>query len=228
MVKRVLLSIGLLVSSASFATAAKNSVPAGSVLHCRLTETLSTFMNSEGDAFTANVSEPVMIDGREVIPAGAKIEGRISQLQRPGRIRGVGEMRLTAEKVVLPDGATYPLSAILAAVYGAEAKVHGEEGQVKGPNSRRRTVEEVGAGMGGGGLIGTIFGGFTGTLVGGAIGGAAGFVDTMRKRGSDLALPTGTQLNYQLTRDLDVEAEIATERINKTERDVAEKPVKEN
>lgn len=226
MVKRVLLSIGLLVSCVSFATAAKNSIPAGSVLHCRLTQTLSTFMNAHGDSFTATVSEPVVIDGHEVIPAGARIEGRIAQMQRPGRIRGVGQMRLTAEKVVMPDGATYPLSAILAAVYGAEAKVHGEEGAVKGPNSRLRTVEEVGAGMGGGGLLGTIFGGFTGTLVGGAIGGAAGFVDTMRKRGPDLALPAGTQLNYQLTRALDVEAGVATERINKTNAEVVETPVK--
>ncbi|HEV2348480.1 MAG TPA: hypothetical protein VG028_01405 [Terriglobia bacterium] len=226
MVKRVLLSIGLLALSVSSARAAKNSVPAGSVIHCRLTQTLSTFMNAPGDPFTANVSEPVILDGHEVIPVGAKIEGRIAQLQRPGRIRGVGQMRLTAEKVVMPDGASYPLSAILAAVYGAEAKVHGEEGGVKGPNSRLRTVEEVGAGMGGGGLVGTLFGGFTGTLVGGAIGGAAGFVDTMRKRGPDLALPVGTQLNYQLTRDLDVDVQTATERINKTGAEVVETPVK--
>jgi hypothetical protein len=226
MVKRVLLSAALVVYGVSFAAAAKNSVPAGSVIHCRLTQTLSTFMNAEGDPFTANVSEPVMIDGQEVIPVGAKIEGRIAQLQRPGRIRGVGEMRLVADKVVMPDGSTYPLSAILAAIYGAEAKVHGEEGLVKGPNSRLRTAEEVGAGMGGGGLIGTLFGGFTGTLVGGAIGGAAGFVDTMRKRGTDLALPTGTQLNYQLTRDLNVGEVVATERINRTTAEVVGKPVK--
>jgi hypothetical protein len=226
MVKRVLLSVGLLVLVTSFTSAAASTVPAGSVIHCRLTQTLSTFMNSQDDPFTAMVSEAVMIDGHEVIPAGARIEGRIAELQRPGRIHGVGEMRLVADKVVMPDGTSLPLNAILAAVYGAEAKVHGEEGLVKGPNSRLRTVEEVGAGVGGGGLIGTIFGGFTGTVVGGAIGGAAGFVDTMRKRGTDLALPTGTQLNYQLVRDLDVQAEVATERINKTSAEFVEKAVK--
>src|SRR5579862_298821 len=226
MVKRVLLSVGLLVLCVSFARAAKNSIPAGSVLHCRLTQTLSTRLNAEGDPFTANVTDPLVIDGREVIPAGARIEGRIAQLQRPGRIRGVGEMRLTAEKVVMPDGASYPLSAILAAVYGTEGNVHGEEGGVKGPNSRLRTVKEVGAGMGGGGLVGTIFGGFTGTIIGGAIGGAAGFLDTMRKRGPDLALPTGTQMNYQLTRDLDVEAQVTTRRNSRTGAEVIETPVK--
>src|SRR5579862_8571096 len=192
MVKRVLLSVGLLVLCVSFARAAKNSIPAGSVLHCRLTQTLSTRLNAEGDPFTANVTDPLVIDGREV----------------------------------MPDGASYPLSAILAAVYGTEGNVHGEEGGVKGPNSRLRTVKEVGAGMGGGGLVGTIFGGFTGTIIGGAIGGAAGFLDTMRKRGPDLALPTGTQMNYQLTRDLDVEGQVATRRNSRTGAEVIETPVK--
>ena len=226
MVKRILLSVGLLVLAVSIARGANNSVPTGSVIHCRLTQTLSTHLNTQGDPFTANVTDPVVIGGREVIPVGARIEGRIALLLRPGRIRGVGEMRLTAEKVVMPDGASYPLSAILAAVYGTEGKVHGEEGEVRGPNSRLRTVEEVGAGIGGGGLVGTIFGGFTGTVVGGAIGGAAGFLDTMRKRGPDLALPAGTQLNYQLTRDLEVEAQVASGRSTKTGVDVTETPVK--
>jgi hypothetical protein len=226
MVKRVLLSVSLLVLGVSFARAEKNTIPVSTVLHCRLTQTLTTHLNAQGDSFTADVTEPVTIDGREVIPAGAKIEGRIAQLQHPGRIRGVGEMRLAAEKVVMPDGATYPLSAILAAVYGADAMVHGEEGNVKGPNSQLRTLKEVGVGMGGGGLVGTIFGGFTGTLVGGAIGGAAGFVDTMRKRGPDLALPAGTQMNYQLTRELVLEPQVASERIDKTPVEVEEKPVK--
>jgi len=53
-----------------------------------------------------------------------------------------------------------------------------------------------------------------------------GFLDTMRKRGPDLALPTGTQMNYQLTRDLDVEAQVTTRRNSRTGADVIETPVK--
>jgi hypothetical protein len=127
----------------------------------------------------------------------------------------------------MPDGASFPVSAILSTVYGADgAKVAGEEGGVKGPSGRMKTLQEVGAGMGGGGLVGTIFGGFTGTLVGGAIGGTAGWLDTVRKRGPDLALPQGTQLNYQLTRDLVVDREVATERINKTTAELKEETIK--
>jgi len=213
MVKRVLLCALLVAFGVSLAEAEQASFPAGTALHCRLTQTITTQSHHQGDPFTATVSEPLMIDGHEAIPVGARIEGRISWMQRPGRIRGVGELRLTPEKVVMPDGSALPLSATLTTVYGAEGvKVKGEEGNVKGPNSRLRDLEEVGAGMGGGGLVGTLFGGLHGAVIGGAIGGAAGLVDTLRKRGPDLALPAGTQLNYQLTRELVIRNQSAAEK----------------
>lgn len=210
MVKRALLCALLSAFAVASALAEQASVPAGTTLHCRLAQTITTQSNHRGDPFTATVSEPLIIDGREAIPVGARIEGRISWMQRPGRIRGVGEVRLTPEKVVMPDGSSAPLSAILSTVYGAEgAKVKGEEGGVKGSNSRMRDLEEVGAGMGGGGLVGTLFGGLHGAVIGGVIGGAAGLVDTLRRRGPDLALPAGTQLNYQLTRELVIQSQSA-------------------
>ena len=231
MVKRVLLSTGLVLFSVGLLRAEKMVVPAGSTLHCRLTQTITTQLNSQGEPFTATVSEPIMIDGREAIPFGARIEGRIAQLQRPGRVKGVGEMRLAVEKIVLPNGTTLPLSAILNSVYGVEgAKVKGEEGAVKGPSSRLRNLEEVGAGVGGGGFLGTIIGGLHGAVIGGAIGGAAGLVDTLRKRGPELALPAGTQLNYQLTRELIIESPAGavtserTEKPGKTTAELVEKP----
>ena len=37
-----------------------------------------------------------------------------------------------------------------------------------------------------------------------AVGGTAGIVDRIRRGGKDLTLPAGTQLNYQLSRSLEV------------------------
>ena len=204
MVKRALLSALLaVVIVASVAQAETYSVSAGTTLRCRLTQTLSTKLNFQNDAFTASVTEPLMIGGRQIIPVGSTVDGHIAWLARPGRIRGVGEMRLDAEKVTFPDGRSYSLNAILVKAYGAEgAKVQDEEGSLKGPSSRMKDIQEIGLGMGGGGFLGTIIGGFHGAVVGGAIGGAAGLADTLRRRGKDLTLPTGTQLEYQLTREL--------------------------
>jgi hypothetical protein len=56
--------------------------------------------------------------------------------------------------------------------------------------------------MGGGGFIGLLIAGPHGAVIGGAIGAGAGIADSLRRRGTDLTLPTGTQLEYQLTREV--------------------------
>lgn len=203
MVKRALLAVFLILSFGAVARTQNYSVPAGTTFHCRLTQTLSTKVNFQGDMFTATVAEPFVVDHQDVIPVGATIEGRISRMARSGRMRGAGEMRLAAEKISFPDGRSYPLNAVLVTAYGAQgARVVGAEGTVKGPNSRTRDLEEIGIGMGGGGFLGTIFGGFHGAVIGGTVGGVAGFLDTLRRRGKELTLPSGTELKYQLTREL--------------------------
>ncbi len=210
MVKRALLFVLsiFLISLCGIGRAETFSIPAGSTLHCRLTQTISTKLNFEGDAFTATVTEPYMVNAEQIIPSGSTITGKISELQRPGRIKGVGHMRLTADQITLPDGRSYALNAVLLTAYGAEGvKVDGDEGSLKGPHSRLSDLKEVGIGMGGGGFLGTLIGGVHGAVVGGAIGGAAGLVDTLRKRGKDLTLPTGTELNYQLTHPLVVDTQ---------------------
>ncbi len=178
----------------------KYTVPAGTTLHCRLTQTVSTKTNIQGDSFVARVSEPLLLDSKEVVPVGATLEGRIARLDRPGRVKGVGQMRLVADKLTFPDGRSFPLNALLLSVYDAEdARVVGSEGMVKGRSSRREDTEEIAGGTIVGGLVGLIF---SHPVVGGVIGGTAGVVDRLRRRGMDLSLPSGTQLNYQLTHPL--------------------------
>ncbi|MBZ5544294.1 MAG: hypothetical protein LAO07_11540 [Acidobacteriia bacterium] len=209
MVKRALLCALLAIAVvASLAQAETYSVSAGTTLRCRLTQTISTKLNLQNDPFTATVTEPLIIGGKQIVPVGSTVDGHIAWLVRPGRIRGVGEIRLDAEKITFPDGRSYSLSTILVKAYGAEgAKVQDEEGSLKGPSSRLKDIQEIGLGMGGGGFLGTIIGGFHGAVIGGALGGAAGLADTLRRRGTDLTLPTGTQLEYQLTRELVVTAD---------------------
>jgi hypothetical protein len=178
------------------------TVPAGTLVHSRITQTLTTKLNYQGDAFSASVSEPVTLNNREVIPVGATLQGRIAQMSRPGRIKGVGQMRLNVEQITFPDGRSFPVTAVLMTAYGAEhVKVVGNEGVIKGPSSRVADEEEIGAGTAGGTLLGLIFGH---PIIGAAFGATATTVDRLRRRGKDLTIPAGTQLNYQLTRALEI------------------------
>jgi len=204
MVKCALLVVFLATAGISFAESPVGtevfSVPAGTLLHCRNNQTLTTKLNKQGDSFTINISEPVSANGHVVIPVGSSIFGRIMVMERPGRIKGVGQMLLTVQQITLPDGRTFPLAATLVTVYGAEhVKVVGDEGLVKGPNSHGPDIEEIGAGTVGGTLLGLIF---AHPFVGATVGATATTVDRMRRRGKDLTIPIGTQLNYQLTREL--------------------------
>jgi hypothetical protein len=206
MVKRALLAAFLATAAISFANAETLvqtdalSVPAGTMLHCRTTQTLTTKLNLQGDAFTMSVAEPVSINGHVAIPVGSTLAGHITRMERPGRIKGVGQMRLTLEQITLPDGRSLPLGATLMTAYGANnVKVVGSEGLIKGPSSRVADFKEIGAGTAGGTLVGLVF---AHPIIGATVGLTATTIDRMRRGGKDLTVPVGTQLNYQLTREL--------------------------
>ncbi len=205
MVKRALMVVLLVASSWSVVWGASYTIPAGTVLNCRLSQTLTTKLNNQGQAFTASIAEPLMINGQEAIPIGTTVRGRISSLDRPGRIKGVGRMMLSPETLSLPNGRTFTLKAVLLHAYGAPgAQVVGSEGLVKGPDAHRGDLLEIGIGTGGGTFLGTLVGGLHGGFVGGLIGGSVALADRLRRRGPDLALPTGTELKFQLTQQLTV------------------------
>lgn len=201
MVQRGSLLALLLVSVSTLPPCAPAAeVPAGQVLHCGLSATLSTGLDKPGDPFSATVSEPLFENGQQVIPAGSILQGRIAELDRPGHLRGVGQMLLSVDSLRLPNGGTIPVSATLVGEHGAQGvKVVDEEGRLHGPNSRLRSLAVIGGGTAAGGLLGALF---HATPWGMALGGAAGLIEQARHRGQDLNLPGGTALDFQLTRNL--------------------------
>ena len=205
MVKRAVLVASLVILSAWAGMAATLTVPPGTVLDTKLSQTLSTALNTQGQLFAAVLSEPVVVNGNQIVPAGATIRGRIAVLSRPGHIKGVGKMLLVPETLAFPNGQTFTINAVLLHAYGAPgARIANAEGVIQGPTGRMRDVKEVGIGIGGGGLLGTMIGGAHGAFIGGLIGGTAGLVDSFRRRGPDLMLPSGTELKFELNRELAV------------------------
>ena len=203
MAKRAVLVISLILLGAWTGIAATLAVPSGTIFNCRLSQTLSTASNTQGQLFAATLIEPLIANGSQIVPAGATIRGRIASLSRPGRIKGVGKMLLVPETLALPNGQTFPINAVLLHAYGAPgARIANPEGVLRGRDGKLRDLKEVGVGIGGGSLLGTMIGGFHGAFVGGMIGGAAGLVDSFRRRGPDLTLPRGTQLKFELSRQL--------------------------
>jgi hypothetical protein len=194
-------------SSATSAAPASNeapdtlTIPAGSTIHTVLTTTLSSKNNEVGDPFTAEVTEPIIYHGEEVVPAGSTLEGRVAMV-KPAARKGTAEMRLTAESIVTREGVRYSIVASLEDAQGAEgAKVQGQEGTIEGSKkSKKRGAEESGVGAGVGAGAGAIADGGTGALYGAAAGAMAGVVHTLLKKHQDIILPAGTEMIFGIAR----------------------------
>ncbi len=182
--------------------AAQNTapVPAGTALMVRLDTTLATFSNRVGDPFRGSITQPIVIDGKTLIPAGATVEGRVTKVVEPRRISGKPTIGILPEAIILPTGERYYLDATLTDTNIPGSDVN-NEGQFKGSGHDRRDTIEEGGGTAGGMLIGGLVGGPVGILVGGAIGAGSTTGHWLAKHRS-ATLPAGTQLTLELNRPL--------------------------
>jgi hypothetical protein len=182
------------------------TVQEGTNLRVALDTTLSTKSARVGDRFSATLREPIYVNGREAIPYGTRIDGRVAEVQQPGRTHGVGKLDIAFEKIQLPNGYTETIVASTAGAETTDKTKVGKEGTISGPSSRKRDAAEVAGAGGVGAGIGAIAGGAKGTAIGGGVGAIVGLADSMRRRGKDLELPAGTSLVIRLDRPLTLQA----------------------
>ncbi len=180
------------------------AVPAGTALMVRLDTTLATFSNRVGDPFQGHITQPVVVNGSTIIPAGAMIEGRVTKVSEPRRISGKPTIGILPEAVIMPSGERYFLDATLTDTNIPGSDVS-SEGQFKGSGHDRRDQLEVGGGTAGGMLIGGLVGGPVGVLVGGAVGAGSTTGHWLAKHRS-ATLPAGTQLTLEVNRPIPVSA----------------------
>lgn len=178
------------------------TIPAGTTIQAELTTILSSKDSNTGDPFSARVVEPVFGHGGEIVPEGSTLEGHVSSVKDPGRVKGAAEMRLVAETITTSAGVKYDISAGLKDARGADgAKVSDEEGTIQGPGkSAKEGAKDAGKAAGMGAGIGGIADGGTGALYGAAIGAVAGIARNLIKRHKDVVLPQGTALTFVIAR----------------------------
>lgn len=202
-----LLLLPCILLATMIAAQSTTPVPAGTALMVRLDTTLATFSNKTGDPFRGSITQPVVVNGQTVIPAGATVEGRVTKVSEPRRIAGKPTIGILPEAVILPTGERYYLDATLTDTNIRGTDVN-SEGQFKGSTHDRRDTIEEGAGTAGGMLIGGLIGGPAGILVGGAVGAGATTGHWLVKHRS-ATLPAGTQLTLELNRPMAMTAPTA-------------------
>jgi hypothetical protein len=198
MKKLALLTLVLLAVTA----VAQNSVslPAGTTLKVKLLQTLTTSSKS-GDNFSGRVTEAVMIDGKPVVPIGATVQGRVINANEPRRISGKPTITIFPDTLVMPNGDFFTLNATLENTDLFNGTSVNSEGQFKGKGYDNKDLIEMGAGTGGGMLVGGLIGGGKGVLIGGVVGASVTVTHWLIKKNS-ATLPSGTELTMELSRPM--------------------------
>lgn len=169
-----------------------------------LNDTLSTKDSRQGDTFSGVVSRSVRVGEEVAIPEGSEVRGVVTNVKRPGRVKGRAELALRFDEIEFPNGAVHDISASLTSLDEGEKETVNEEGQVKGEGSKKRDAATVGTGAGIGAVIGAIAGGGKGAAIGAGSGAAIGAGAVLLTRGKDINVKRGSELAIQLDRPLTV------------------------
>ena len=81
--------------------ARETELPAGTVVEVRLDQALSTARNKAGDSFAASLADPVLVDGKVLLPKGTKFTGHVTQAEASGRLEGRGVLGITLDSFEL-------------------------------------------------------------------------------------------------------------------------------
>ncbi len=168
----------------------KVTVAAGTLLSARLAETLDSSRMKLGDTFTANLDQPLVVDGLVIAERGARLEGKVAEIQESGRVKGLAAMAIHLTKLHTSDG--------------QELAIETDLFHKQAPTSRGEDVKKVGIGAGIGAAIGAIAGGGKGAGIGAAVGGAAGAGTAAATRGKPAVIPVETRIDFRLSGPLTV------------------------
>lgn len=168
-------------------------IPKDIDLVVELTDAIGTEDNKEGDKFYARVVSPAEIQG-------AIIEGRISKIERPGRIKKRSEILLTYDRILLSETRWANFSALTTEVLpakGDNVKRVDNEGTAVGKSTVKGDAIRVGGATGAGATIGAVTAGPVGAAVGAGVGAAFGVGAVIIERGRHIKLQPNQQLRIK-------------------------------
>jgi hypothetical protein len=168
-------------------------VPASSVVGLQVETSVTSETARVEDRVEARVTRDVMADGRVAIPAGSKVIGDVTLVERGGKMKDKARLGVRFHTVVLADG--HHLSLRSESIY--------REGSSPGAESARK----IGGATAGGAILGAIIGGAKGAAIGGATGAAGGSAVVMAGDRNPATLPSGTIVNVRLSSPVSVDVE---------------------
>jgi hypothetical protein len=166
------------------------TIPAGTVLKVRLNQSLSSELNENGDGFSATLEEPVIVNGFVIAEKGSRLDGRVVDAIRAGRVKGVAKLSIRLTTLHTADR--------------QRVSIFTEEFVNNGKKSAGKDATRVAVGAGIGAAMGAIFGGGAGAAIGAATGGGLGAGSVLVTRGQAAELAVETRIPFRLRDDVTI------------------------
>ncbi len=163
--------------------AAPETIPAGTRIHVRLDQTLSTVRSRAGEPFTATLEAPITIGERMLVPRGTAFRGHVTNASASGRLKGRTVLGITLDSFEL-NGKSYKVAT------SADSRVSA--------GHKKRNGLLIGGGAGLGAAIGALAGGGKGALIGAGAGAAAGTGGAAATGKENVAFAAETPLTFSL------------------------------
>jgi len=118
----------------------QTAIAPGSIVRARLITPLSSATSQKGDVVEAIISQPLVDEGRLILPQGTRLKGTVVQVRRARYWSRNGQLRFVFHDVVLPDGVEAKVEAMVQGVQSGTAdnlKLDSEGGaETKTPKTR--------------------------------------------------------------------------------------------
>jgi hypothetical protein len=190
-------------------------VPTGTRIPLVLHNAVTTRNARPGDPVYLETVFPISIKGRILIPAGSYVQGEIQEAKRPGKVKGVGEIRMRLNSMILPNGYTVDFNAIPTNAGTGGNESTDSEGKIKGDTNKAGDVGTIVKSTGVGAGIGAIATqSAKGAGIGAGVGAAVGLAAVLLTRGPEMELPRGTTVDIITDRAIYLDAS----RVNFTDR----------
>ncbi|MBV9225909.1 MAG: hypothetical protein JOY85_17885, partial [Acidobacteriaceae bacterium] len=184
------------------------SVPPGTHILLNMINSISTKQAVVGDRIYLETAFPVMSNGKIVIPPGSWVTGTITEVKRPGRVKGRGELQVRFDSLTLPNGVSRDFRADLGAIDARDNQdLKREESKVGGPSNKGGDAGTVIGASASGAALGSVIGlgsghPGAGAGIGAGAGAAAGLLGVLLTRGPNAILAKGSTVEMVLDRPL--------------------------
>lgn len=165
------------------------TIPAGRVLTVRLADEVGSKTSQPGQTFGGTLARGIEVDGQELIPAGARVEGEVVDAKAMGRFAGGALLSLKLDSIHV-GGQQLPVQT---ATFTQTLKGKG-----------KRTGVLAGGGAGLGALVGGLAGGGKGAAIGAAAGAGAGGAGAAFTGNKEIVLPAESAVAFTLKAPLKI------------------------